>query len=79
MVILLIAWLSTHILILPSIFGTNRAEVAHELNDSLINPLRINSSTCLSISIVSWDSFYRQVYFEVWLLGLDPFDVGYLV
>ena len=49
-----IAQLSTHILILLSSLGTNKAGTTHGLNDFLTNPLEISSSTCLWISIVSF-------------------------
>ena len=51
--ILLIALLSTHILIEPSFLGTSRAGTAQGLRLSRIKPLPSSSSTCLCTSWVS--------------------------
>jgi len=56
-VILLMALLSTHILIFPSFLGTNKASTAQGLKLSLTIPLASDSSTCLCISWCLWASF----------------------
>jgi len=53
-VILLIAWLSRHILILPSYFATSKAGLAQRLRPSWVMTLARKSSTCHWTSWVSW-------------------------
>ena len=52
-VILFIALLSTHILHVPSFFGTNNVRTAHGLMLSLTSPLFISSSICFFNSACS--------------------------
>jgi len=87
-VILLMALLSTHILILPSFWGTKRAGTTHGLKDSRIKPFSYNSSTCLWISIVSFGFILyaslfgrikhgtRSVWCWISLLGGKPVGIS---
>jgi len=67
-VILLMAWLFTHIPMVPSFLGTRRVGTAQGLRFSRTNPFQMSSSTCLWITWMSL-GFIRYVG---WLERMAP-------